>query len=220
MTTQDYFAKAADWDYDANIGRRRRERLAWMLVVASWSVTLLSVLALVLAMPLKEFAPYVITVDRSTGWMEITRGLEPGDLTEDEAITKANIFRYVVARETYDAADVQENFDHVIRASAPAVAENHEDFYSRGNPNNPVNIYGYDGQITVQIKNVSFLNERTASVRFQTTTIERDRETVDHWIAILQFRYVSRPMTYLERLTNPLGFEVTSYRKDQEAVTP
>lgn len=218
MPRDSYYREAATWDREIYQRLRRSRGLAWIVAGVSAGIAVLAMLAVVLVLPLKEFAPYVVTVDRSTGYVEVTRGLKPGDLTEDEAVTMANIVRHVTARETYDPADVQENFDHVIRTSSKSARKQHETLYDRDNPLNPVNRFGYDGRISVQIKNISLLNKRTAAVRFQTTTQARDGETVEHWVTILQFRYVNRPASLAERFQNPLGFDVTSYRRDQEIV--
>jgi type IV secretion system protein VirB8 len=41
---------------------------------------------------------------------------------------------------------------------------------------------------------------------------------VEHWIATIGFGYGQPPTKFTERVKNPLGFEVRSYRRDQEVV--
>ena len=55
-----------------------------------------------------------------------------------------------------------------------------------------------------------------AQVRFQTVTTTRDRSDIAHWVAVLTFRYVQRPASLADRFKNPLGFQITRYRRDQE----
>ena len=38
------------------------------------------------------------------------------------------------------------------------------------------------------------------------------------WTAVVAFRYTGAPMTMGDRFLNPLGFQVTSYRRDAETV--
>jgi type IV secretion system protein VirB8 len=38
-----------------------------------------------------------------------------------------------------------------------------------------------------------------------------------YWVAVLQYRFVGNPASLEDRLTNPLGFQVVAYRRDQEA---
>jgi hypothetical protein len=68
------------------------------------------------------------------------------------------------------------------------------------------------------VKSVSFLNSHTAQVRFTSTETMRASKSTDAWVAILSFRFVNLPETEEERFINPLGFQVTAYRLDQELV--
>ena len=72
---------------------------------------LLSLLAVVLMLPLKSFEPYVVTVDQTTGYIEVKSGLtRPANLTEQQAVTQANVVRYIRNREGYDPYAIEENF--------------------------------------------------------------------------------------------------------------
>ncbi|MBR7560253.1 hypothetical protein KC218_27265, partial [Mycobacterium tuberculosis] len=71
----------------------------------------LTLTCLALLLPLKSFEPYVIEVDKTTGFMEIKQPLADGDLTQNEAIARMYVVRYLKARETYDPATVKDNFD-------------------------------------------------------------------------------------------------------------
>ncbi|TJW48148.1 MAG: type IV secretion system protein, partial [Mesorhizobium sp.] len=64
---------------------------------------------------------------------------------------------------------------------------------------------------------VSLLNRNTASVRFATTTRRENSSTADNWVAVIKFRYTSTPLKNEWRFDNPLGFQVTDYRRDQES---
>jgi type IV secretion system protein VirB8 len=65
---------------------------------------------------------------------------------------------------------------------------------------------------------VSFLEPDRAFVRFSATSRTGSQESTSHFAATVRFRY-TRPARDLEgRERNPLGFEVVSYRKDQEVV--
>ncbi|TGQ49501.1 type VI secretion protein, partial [Mesorhizobium sp. M1C.F.Ca.ET.212.01.1.1] len=87
------------WEDDTHRSMRRSRTLAWIVSGVSGLVAVLSVLALVLILPLRQFEPYVVEVDKSTGYLEIMRALKPGDLSQNEAVTAANLVRYIRARE-------------------------------------------------------------------------------------------------------------------------
>lgn len=211
-----YYQHGDTWEYEIHQRLRLSRRRAWWLAGLATCVSLLSLLAVVLLLPLKEFAPYVITKDNDTGYVEVTRGFTPGDLSEDEAVTSANIVQCLTAYETYDATDVKQNFEAVNLCMADQALDGYRARFERGNPLNPVTLYGFDTTQSVQIKSLQLLTPSTAQVRFQTTTTHRDRSTVEHWVAALSFRYVQKPASLAERFKNPLGFQITRYRRDQE----
>ncbi|TIT86395.1 MAG: type IV secretion system protein, partial [Mesorhizobium sp.] len=63
-------------------------------------------------------------------------------------------------------------------------------------------------------------NASTAIVRFSTTQKSETEATVQHWISVVRFRYTDTPVRNEWRFENPLGFQVYSYRRDQETVSP
>ena len=215
-----YYAEGATWDYEIYGKLKQSRKRAWIAAAFSACVAVLCLFALVLLLPLKEFSPYVITVNKNTGYLEATRGLKPGDLTQNESVTMFNIVKYITARETYDPRDLQENFNLVMLTSADKAQNEYRALYEKSNPNRPTQLYGYQTIISVTIKNVSFLDKDTATVRFLTEKKASDRPPIEeHWIAIVGFRYVQTPTSLKDRFINPLGFQVTSYRRDQEILT-
>ena len=213
-----YYEDARDWDYD-RYGRMKSSRdRAWLVAGASATIACLSLAAVLVMLPLKTFEPYVITVDQATGAVEMTRGLQDGDLTQDEAITKSFLVRYVVGRESYNAATTTDNYEKITLWSEGEALNRYQSLYARGNPNNPVKQYGTDTQVRIRIKNVLFLNDRTAAVPFIRTESRRGIESETHWVATLTYRYVAKPSKEKDRFINPLGFQIATYRTDQETL--
>jgi type IV secretion system protein VirB8 len=65
------------------------------------------------------------------------------------------------------------------------------------------------------------MSPTTALVRFSTD--RRDGEgpvTRMDWAAVVQFGFTGGPLSMEDRLINPLGFQVTHYRRDAEAGAP
>lgn len=197
-------------------------RSAWRILAIVLAVALLATIGLVWALlPLKSFDVVVLEVDKTTGYVEASRPLQDaGDLTQNEAVTRANIVRFIRARETYDPRGLRDNYDLASLYSTGKAAEDLAYTFSGANLQNPVKVYGSDTTVTVAVKSVIFLNERTAAVRFSTTRNSRSGPTMtDHWVANVRFQYTSEPMRNDWRFDNPLGFQVTEYRRDQETVT-
>lgn len=213
---ESYYRDGDTWEYETYLRLKQSNKRAWVIAGVTSVIALLSLLALVLLLPLKEFAPYVVTVHEGSGHLEVTRGLQPGDLSEDEAVTSANIVRCLTAAETFDATDYKENFEAVNICMADSALDRYRTVYAKGHPDNPIENYGYNTTVRVQIKSLQLLSNSTAQVRFQTIKTTRDRSENDHWIAALTFRYVQKPASLADRFKNPLGFQITRYRRDQE----
>ena len=156
---------------------------------ASMGIAILSLLALLFLLPLKTFEPYVVTVDKNTGYLEVAKGLQEGTLSEDQAITESNLVRYVSAREQYNPAILKENYDVIALMSEDDALKQWQQLWSAQNPDNPSKRNGKEKSIDVKIKSVSFLNDKTASVRFLKETHDSASIKISHWNAILQFHY-------------------------------
>jgi len=74
--------------------------------------------------------------------------------------------------------------------------------------------------VSVTINSVSSLNADTSLVRFTTTRADpgAQAQPSQHWAAVITWRYSGAEMTADDRLLNPLGFQVTRYRRDAETV--
>lgn len=206
----------ATWERETYLAQRRSTRRAWACALLAASMAVLALLALLLVLPLKEFAPYVVTVDKNTGWLEVTRGLHQGNLTQNEAITIAQIVRCVVARESFDATDYPTLFHEVGLCMTDRALDGYRSQHNQSNENSPPALYGYDGIIRVEIGSVNLLTETTAIVSFRTILEFENRTVVNHWRAAMTFGYSEKEFSMRDRFVNPLGFQISSYRRDPD----
>ncbi|HMN71555.1 MAG TPA: VirB8/TrbF family protein, partial [Rhodoblastus sp.] len=69
---------------------RRSRAGAWGVAAAALTLAVLALAALVMLLPLKTFEPYMIVVDKTTGFTEIARALDmSGKLDQKNALTVA-----------------------------------------------------------------------------------------------------------------------------------
>lgn len=214
----DYYDKASTWDQEIIANALLSKKRAWIFSFICMGISILSLLTLILILPLKTFEPYVVTVDRSTGYLEVSKGLNDLTLSEDEAVTEANLVKYVSLREQYNPAILQQNYEAVANMSDGEALKEYRELWAENNPNNPSRKMRDRGSIDIKIKSVSFINDKTASVRFLREVRESDRLRVSEWNAIIQFRYSQKPMQMKDRFSNPLGFQVTNYRVNPEVL--
>ena len=208
---------AATWERETYLTLRRSKRRAWAVAAGAAVLAGMAMLSNLLLLPLKEFAPYVVTVEKNTGWLEVTRGLHPGNLRQDEALTIANIVRCLTARETFDATDYPRTYRYVGLCMAGPPLAAYRRLHHQNNPDSPANVYGYDGIVRAEIRAVNLLSETTSLVSFRTIVEERGREeAVQHWRGAVTFGYTDRALRMADRFINPLGFQITSYRRDPD----
>jgi type IV secretion system protein VirB8 len=213
-----YFKAGATWEDEIHRKLRRSRSLAWTVTALFAGIAGASLLALNVMLPLKQFEPYVIAVDKTTGFIEVARALKPGALSENEAVTTANLVRYVRARETYDPRALKDNYDLAqLYSTAMASSELERDF-EPSNPRSKDKVFGRETKVEVTVKSVSFLNKTTATVRLQTTTKRQNTAKTEDWVSVIRFRYTTSPLKNEYRFDNPLGFQVTDYRRDQESL--
>jgi type IV secretion system protein VirB8 len=216
-----YFQHGDIWEQEIIKRAKRSARIAWFSALVFAGVAMLSLMAIVLMLPLKSFEPYVVTVDSTTGFIEVKSGLtRPANLTEQQAVTQANVVRYIRNREGYDPYAIEESFGIAALLSTGDAARELQALYSAANPQNPAKVYGRLKSVVVDIKSVTFPNASTAIVRFSTTERSDTESIVRHWISVVRFRYTDTPIRNEWRFENPLGFQVYAYRRDQETVTP
>jgi len=195
-------------------------RNRWLVTaILALGLALFQALALVCLVPLKTSVPFVIKVEVSGAITTVAPLQGDSGITYQESVRKYFLAEYVVHRETYDPADLDENYKAVTLMSAADQRQAFEQFILKSNPKSPLVVYGSRAKRWIRIKSISFLNDHLAQVRF--TAIEKSGSAADvesEWTAILAFQFGQAPTLESDRLINPLGFLVTSYRTDQEVV--
>ncbi|WP_269716704.1 virB8 family protein [Caulobacter sp. NIBR2454] len=216
-----YFAGADTWAQELEAQRAKSVRIAWRVAGAACAVAVLEGIALVVLTPLKTVTPYTITVDRQSGYVETVRGLKLGELSENEAVTQSFLAQYVMARESFDAADINAGYQKVAAWSMGRARATWLRAYDRANPNGVLNTVPATTVISARILNISMLNETTALVRFETMRLDGGQDEAQPsgaWSSVVTFRYSGAPMRMEDRFVNPLGFQVTEYRRDAERI--
>ena len=215
-----YFDEARRWDQDRLSAALKSRRMAWSVAGAAAALAVTATVAVVVLTPLKTVEPFVVRVDEATGVVEVMRGLSarPGPITYDEAVSKYFLAQYVRHREGYLDPAAEDAFRLVSILSAPAEQRRWAELYRGSNPDSPQNLYGETGEAIVSIRAIGFIGDGVANVRFRRTVRQAQQTIESDWIATIAFTYTRAPMSELDRLRNPLGFQVSSYRADPEVV--
>lgn len=213
-----YFDRARRFDHDRLISVERSARIAWVIAIVASFVASAAVFAVAALTPLKTAVPFVVRVDNSTGIVDVVSALTSGVGSYDEAVTKYFAARYVRAREGYVWSEAKENFETVSLLSAQPEQMRFATLYRGSNPDSPQNVYGRGSTAKITIKSISLINANVVSVRYLSTITRAGDVRTTHWVATITYSYVNAPVSSTDRLVNPLGFVVSEYRADPEAI--
>src|SRR5262249_11884682 len=110
----DHYWAAAESFYDEEYARIRASRdRAWIVAAAFGVLAGLAVLAVALLAPLKRTDVVPVVVDRSTGEAHIESQLTGQTISQQEAVRKADLAMYVIARESFDRALLKQYYGTV-----------------------------------------------------------------------------------------------------------
>ena len=216
---EEYFESARSWAETQNGSVLRERKIAWIAAGVATGIALILALTLVILLPLKSVEPYVVTVDRQTGAVQVATGITPGKLSENDAVIQAELARYVRARETFDETDLPQMYRLVQLMSARNVSSAYVKMMSRDNPSSPLRSLNRGDVLAVTIKSVSIIGASSAIVRFDVMRITpTGSQSLNTYVSAISFGFNGRPMRAIDRFDNPLGFQVTRYRRDIEGL--
>ena len=187
---------------------------AWLVAFISLFIAAISVGAVAL------LEPYVIRVNDTTGMVDIVTSVKDEVLTKNEALDKYFIATYVKIREGYYYEILQQDYIKTQILSSPKVAEEYRSVYvgSNGRAERLKN----KTEVKIDINSV-VLGEsngvKTSTIRFNEESVDVSSKisTKTAKIATLSYDYAPNELiTEQERLENPLGFKVLTYRVDIE----
>jgi type IV secretion system protein VirB8 len=210
------------WARDMDAETARSRRIAWTIAGVAGAIAVVQAIALAALVPLKRVTPYTITVDRQTGQIQTTPGLSLPQLSESDAVRQAFLAQYVLARETFDLTDYQENYRRTLLWSDGQAAETYRADWDRDNPNGVQARYRASTIVRVIVTEVRLLSPETALIRFETEQTEGASASGlrQPWSASVRFSAAGRPLNAQDRLLNPLGFRIETYRRDAQSVAP
>lgn len=226
MTTEtrekldEYYANASSWADERTQSIHASRKVAWIVAMIATAIALLLAIAILFMLPLKTVVPHTLLVDKQTGFVQALDPSAPQKIVPQKALTQSFLVQYVEAREGFDIATVQGQFKKVALWSTGGAKNRYVGMMQATNPESPLASLPRNTVIDVKVRSVSQLSDNSALVRFAST--RRDQGGVEasqeNWVAVIKYRYSNAPMTVEDRYVNPLGFEVTDYRKDAESL--
>ncbi|MDF7777945.1 type IV secretion system protein [Sphingomonas sp. AOB5] len=215
-----YYEKAESWGVDQQETVRGSRRIAWIVAAVFGLIAVLEAFALYSLVPLKTVEPLTLLVDKQTGYVQALKPLEPAQIAGNTALTQSFLVQYVIAREGFDINAVQTNYTKVALWSEGTARAQYVSGMQASNPESPLARLPRTTVLETRVKSVSPMPNSSAMVRFE--TVRRDAggqvSAVQAWVAVIKYRYSGEPMRIEDRYVNPLGFLVTSYQRNAEAL--
>lgn len=223
-------SRAVDFEVTIADIARRSERRAWLVACSAVLMSLILSGGYFYMLPLKQKVPYLVMADAYTGTSTLARLTEDFNnqfITTSEAFNKSNVAHFVIARESYDIALMNlRDWTTVYSMSSPGVASGYTTLHAKTNPNSPYKTYGNSRAIRVRILSIVLIGgdaktaPKGATVRFQRVVYDKasgSTRPLDSKLATIEYVYKSNlKMDEKDRIENPLGFQVTSYRVDSD----
>ena len=198
--------------YDKIVVQRNIMLLLLFILI---SLIIISVVAISIVVNAKEFDPFVIQIEEDTGMAKIVNPISTEILEGNESLARYFMKKYVIARETYNPVDFSTEARKVIRIlSSSNIYWNYLGYISNKEID-PTLVYGQKNTTFLIVKSWSKLANKKYMLRFSVNETAGDKRVLNK-LAVIDFDYVPMELTEAERDINPIGFQVTGYRVDDD----
>lgn len=192
-----------------------QRNILFFLFIILLVLAIASVIGVAIIVNSKQFDPFVIQIDESTGTAKIVNPISSEVLDGNEALAKYFIKKYVIARETYNPVDFSTEAQKNIRLfSSSSIFWNYLG-YIKNKEINPTIMYGQKNTTFLIVKSWTKLDKRRYMLRFSINETAGDKRVFNK-LAVVDFDYVPMELTEAERDINPIGFQVKGYRVDDD----
>lgn len=211
--------QALDFEASKASLQANSEKRAWVVAIGAVVMCVVSWIGMAMMLPLKEKVPYLVRVDNATGVTDIVSLLKEQVVDYADIQDKYWVAKFIRAREGYNWFTLQSDYDLVPKLSARPVALEYAKLFQGDTALDTTWKNKYKAEI--QILNISPNGSGAASVRFvknvKVVETGADHQPPSYWIATVNYKYqADAEMKESERLINPFGFTVVSYRVDPE----
>lgn len=198
------------------------EKRAWLIAFIAAALAFILAIALVLLVPLKTVEPYVIRYDSTTGYTDIITSVTEQNVDVNEAVSKYFVAQYVTLREGYYYEMLQQDYNLVQIFGANSVNDEYRSAFVGKNAKQEV----FGARVMEKIEIISVVlgqaaELKTATVRIKILTYDKSNmkktPVEKNKVVTLAYEYaLNSKMNEFQRLNNPLGFRVVTYRVDNE----
>ncbi|AAV87108.1 hypothetical protein U370_04945 [Anaplasma marginale str. Dawn] len=211
-------ASTDDWYHDRYSSVVVQRNVLLLLVVLSVFCIAVSTFVIFRIGKTRTIEPFVVEIEKKSGITTLVNPITVKQYSADEVLGNYFIIEYVRARELYDPNNFQYNYYTKVRLlSSQETYSEFRNWIRPSNPSSPMTLYSDAVSGNLKVRSLQHLSTGNVQIRFSLefnnhngSITKRDR------IATLAFRYSSLEMNDQDRQVNPLGFQITYYRADDE----
>jgi len=192
-----------------------QRNILFIVLILFLFVSVVSIVSAVVVINLKEFDPFVVQIDDSTGIAKVVNPVSTEILDGNEALAKYFIKKYLIARETYNPVDFEVEARKTVRLYSSNNVYWTYISYIKNKLVDPLLMYGQKNSTFLVIKSWSILGKNKYMVRFSLNE-NLGEKRIYNKLALVDFSYVAMELTDAERDINPIGFQVNGYRADDD----
>lgn len=214
----DLLADAKGWyanRYDAVVVQRN---VLFIFALFSLGAVALSVIAVLSVSKSRTIEPFVVEVEKKSGITTLVNPITVKQYAADEVLNRYFVIEYIRSRELFDPNNFQYNFYVKVRLfSSQPVYNEFRNWTRLSNAESPLNLYSNISTGDLKIRSIQNLRPGNVQVRFTLEFSRKNGEVLKKdRIATITFQYTSLEMNEQQRQINPLGFQITYYRADDE----
>lgn len=194
-------------------GARRRERV-WMAVAGVCFVFGVAGCLAAAAVSVLDVdpPPVLVAYDPNTGMALPEASVRAVTLTERPAMIEAEVYRYVIDRETYNQLDNDLRVRRVLATSEGTAADTLRALWTSGHDDYPPDAYGPQARIDVEVLSITPITNDRVQVRLRKRLTAPQGVKVGLYTVTLLYAFEpERVRANDEVWTNPLGFVVREY---------
>jgi type IV secretion system protein VirB8 len=156
--------------------------------------------------------PVVVPYDPATGMALPNATVETVSLAERPAVIEAQIYRYILDRETYNQLDNDLRVRRVLAQSSGSAEASMRAMWTSGQENYPPTRYGAAAEMAVEIVSITLIGDNRAQVRLRKRLTSPQGVQDGSFTATLMFEFRPERTRAIDDVwQNPFGFTVTQY---------
>jgi len=208
--------------------KQERNRL-WLVVMAMGAGLVGAGVVLATLANTHQFIPVMALLD-TNGHVMYQKVVDKEALTANESFVQSDVYQFIQACNSFDPAWRQYYADRCHLRASQEVSDQFDKEISGDGASNPYYGLPTGGYRRPEVTGIQKLDANTYQVQFRSVLelpvqgkpLDRDAaaavaaRNTQYFTALIRFRYTNKPLAVGDRWENPLGFVVTSYRKDQE----